>query len=334
MHHATCPVFIARKYFVRLFWVFLGGILILRLYPVKTSTLTSSPHPSRSYEESLRRIQALEDADSPDIIPNGRLIFLDQGRTAPHVIVFFHGFTNSPHQFQTLGEEFYKRGYNVLIPRVPHHGLRDRMGKELAFLTAEELKTTCEEAVDIAQGLGTHVTVAGLSMGGVMAGWAAQFRDDVDLAVLIAPSFGTFRVPAWFVKHTINFMALWPNRFIWWDRRLKTAAPGPESAYYGFSSKALGQIRRLGWVVQAQGQLSAPKAKSVLVITNAHDKAVNKKSIAIVQDNWKRYRPRAIRFYEFPEALKLNHDLIDPQQPGQRIQLIYPRILSLITGVE
>lgn len=334
MRHATRSGSRARKYFVRLSVIFIGVVIILRFYPVKTGTLTSCPRPSHSYEESVRRIQALRNSDPPAVIPDGRLIFLDQGKTAPHVIVFFHGFTNSPRQFKALGEEFYKRGYNVLIPRIPHHGLRDRMGKDLASLTAEELKATCEEAVDIAQGLGTHVTVAGLSMGGVMAGWAAQFRDDVDQAVLIAPNFGTFRVPAWLARHTINFLTLWPDRFVWWDRRLKTAAPGPESAYYGFSSRALGEIRRLGWAVQAQGQLSAPGAESILLITNAHDKAVKKESIAIIQNNWERAGSGRIRCYEFPEDLKLNHDLIDPRQPDQKIQLVYPKVLGLITGAE
>jgi carboxylesterase len=258
---------------------------------------------------------------------------MDQGKTAPRVIVFFHGFTNSPRQFKALGEEFYKRGYNVLIPRIPHHGLKDRMGADLAHLTAEELKATCEETVDIAQGLGEHVTVAGLSMGGVMAGWAAQFRDDVDQAVLIAPNFGTSRAPSWFSKHSINFLTIWPNRFIWWNPQLKAVSIGPESAYFRFSSRALGEIRRLGWIVQEQGQKVAPQAKSILMITNAHDKAVNKKSIGIIQSHWQKHSPQKIRVYEFPEDLGLNHDLIDPQQPDQKIHLVYPIILNLITGI-
>ncbi len=323
-----------RKHLFRLSWVFMGLIIMLRVYPVKTHTLTSSPRPARSYAESLQRIQALESSDSSAVAQEGRLIFLDQGDTVPHVIVFFHGFTNSPRQFKSLGEEFHKRGYNVLIPRIPHHGLQDRMGADLARLTAEELKAACEEAVDIAQGLGEHVTVAGLSMGGVMAGWAAQFRDDIDQAVLIAPSFGTFRAPSWLVKHTINLLTLWPNRFIWWDPRLKTGNAGPESAYYGFSSRALGEIRRLGWVVQAHGQDAPPRAKSILFITNAHDQAVNKDSIDIIRRAWQKHAPHKIHLYEFPDDLQLDHDVIDPQQPGQRIQIVYPRILNLITGVQ
>ena len=321
-----------RKFLVRLSWISIALVITLHLCPVKTDTLTSSPRPSRSYEESLRRIQELVRADPPGVAASGHLIFMDQGKKALRVIVFFHGFTNSPRQFKALGEEFFARGYSVLIPRIPRHGLKDRMGADLSLLTAEELKNICEEAVDIAQGLGEHVTVAGLSMGGVMAGWAAQFRDDVDLAVLIAPNFGTARAPSWFSKHTINFLAIWPDRFIWWDPKLKTANAGPESAYFGFSSRALGQIRRLGWDVQTQGRRSGPRAGSVLLITNANDKAVKKANIVTIQHNWQKYAREKIRHYEFPADLQLDHDLIDPQQPAQNIHVVYPQILTLITG--
>ena len=55
---------------------------------------------------------------------------------------------------------------------------------ELGRLTALELARAADEAVDVAHGLGTHVTVMGLSMGGVMAGFVAQGRPDVERAVL------------------------------------------------------------------------------------------------------------------------------------------------------
>ena len=38
-----------------------------------------------------------------------------------------------------------------------------------------------------ADGLGDKITVTGLSLGGVMSAYAAQFRPDVDRAVVISP---------------------------------------------------------------------------------------------------------------------------------------------------
>ncbi len=248
--------------------------------------------------------------------------------------MFFHGFTNSPRQFKALGEEFYKLGYNVLIPRLPRHGHKDRMAPDLGYLTAEELKAFCDESVDIARGLGERVTVVGLSMGGVMTGWAAQFRNDVDQAVLIAPNFGTYVAPEIFLKPTINLLLILPDRFVWWNPLEKAQMKGPESAYYGFSARALGEIRRLGWHIQAEGGKHQPSAGAIIIITNANDKAVNRKSIKTVKRNWRSHDPHKIRHYEFPKNLQLGHDLIDPEQPDQKIHLVYPKLLTLITGKE
>ena len=74
---------------------------------------------------------------------------------------------------------------------------RIRSRQEQSKLTAEDMAALTQETVDIAQGLGKKVTVAGLSAGGVMAAWAAQFRADVDLAVVMGPAFGLPFVPSW-----------------------------------------------------------------------------------------------------------------------------------------
>jgi carboxylesterase len=34
--------------------------------------------------------------------------------------------------------------------------------------------------------------------------------------------------------------------------------------------------------------------------------------------------------YEFAASLNLGHDLIDPDQPQQRVDIVYPRLLKLL----
>jgi hypothetical protein len=36
--------------------------------------------------------------------------------------------------------------------------------------------------------------------------------------------------------------------------------------------------------------------------------------------------------YEFPRQLRLGHDIIDPEQPYQRVELVYPVLEKLILG--
>lgn len=304
--------------------------LYLCLFPVKLGTLASRPFPSASYEESDQRIKNILLTDTPEVQENARAIFLGHGHKVKNAIVFFHGFTNSPRQFAQLGKEFYNRGYNVYIPRVPYHGLNASAVRELAHLKAEDLTKTADESVDIAAGLGERITVVGLSMGGVMAGWAAQKRPDVDKAVLIAPNFGTFKIPDFFLKPSINFLLLKRDMFIWWDKNMRENMPRPESAYTGFSSRALGEIRRLGYGVQVLAHQNRPESPSILVITNANDRAVSQEGIDAVVNEWRKYSEVDLEYFEFEKDLGLGHDLIDPEQPNQKVDVVYPKLLELI----
>ncbi len=327
-----------KKLFSRLLVGLLGFlaliIAVLIFKPVKIDSLVSHSHPSLTYQESLERIKVLESRDAAKVDPAARTIVMSHGKKVKHVIVFLHGFTNSPRQFADLGKKFYDLGYNVFIPRVPYHGLEGAFPTDLAKLKAEDLAAISDVAVDIVQGLGEHVSVVGLSMGGVMAGWVAQLRADVDQAVLISPNFGTYKVPNFFLKPSINFLSLERDLFIWWDAQQKTHLPRPQTAYFGFSSRALGEIRRLGYGVQIFAQRQLPKTRSIIVVTNANDQAVSSEGISAVMEQWQKRDVVKIKVFEFPKDLQLGHDIIDPQQTHQNIALVYPQLISLMTQEE
>jgi carboxylesterase len=307
------------------------GFLSAKL--MRAHHVVSPVSPSPNYQESVRRINELRKLDGEDVSPDGRTIFLARGEKTSMTIVFFHGNTNSPRQFEALGKIFYEKGYNVLIPRVPHHGLKDRMTKDPARLTALELTKLCDESVDIAQGLGKHITVVGFSMGANMAGWLAQNRSDVDQAVIIAPFWGWKGLPTYFFKPFIDLLSILPNMFVWWDRKGKTALTGPTSSYYGFSTRAVGQIMRLGWLMMERSRKAAPRARSIVVITSGLDEAVDEKNIDKVVAGWQRRHGRVTRF-QFDKSMGIFHDMIDPQQPYQKTAVVYPRLIELIENDE
>ena len=112
----------------------------------------------------------------PEISTACRSILLTHGQRTEKAVVLFHGYTNCPQQFRELGQILYEQGYNVLIPRLPRHGLADRKVENLSPLTAEELRECADMSVDIACGLGRKVYVAGLSAGGTLSAWVAQNR--------------------------------------------------------------------------------------------------------------------------------------------------------------
>ncbi|MFA5389713.1 MAG: alpha/beta fold hydrolase [Candidatus Omnitrophota bacterium] len=315
--------------------IFLLAILLLFVgflfvKPIRTLHLVSKINPSRSYQESLRRINDLRILDGEDVAPDGRLIFLTHGDKTQNAIVFFHGGTNSPRQFETLGRIFYEKGYNVLIPRIPHHGLKDRMTESSARLTALELTKLCDESMDIAQGLGKHVSVVGLSMGANMAGWIAQNRSDVDKAVVIAPFWGWKELPVGLLKPAINLLSALPNIFLWWDKKEKTALAGPASAYYRFSTRGLAQIMLLGWLIIKEAGSFAPKTRTIVVITNALDDSVNENIFNRVIDDWQGHIGVKITRFQFDKSFGVLHDLIDPEQPYQKTAVVYPKLIELI----
>src|SRR5690348_15642732 len=126
--------------------------------PWNLASLSSHPDPVQNYTEAVQRIEAKQ-AQESNLNPVCRTQFMTHGQKAQRVIVFAHGYTNCPQQFVGLGKRFYDLGYNVLIMPVPHHGLKDRMTDEQALLTAEEIAAYTDQVVDIAQGLGEHVTI-------------------------------------------------------------------------------------------------------------------------------------------------------------------------------
>ena len=300
--------------------------------PLNFRGLQPAASPAGSYAEAVSAVEAMQQAEAEEgVNPLCNSKLLEYGEETENVIVFFHGFTNCPQQFEPLGQQFFEQGYNVFIPRMPHHGLADRMTKDLSKLTAEELARFGSAAVDIAQGLGDRVTVVGLSGGGNVAAWAAQERADVDSAVLIAPMLGILKLPRFSVKPVANLTLTLPNFFLWWDPATKEDRPGPDYAYQRYATRAVGGLMRLGALVDRHAEARAPAAGRIVVVSNEADAAVNNAVLEAVVRKW-RLGGSAVETYEFPAEEGLPHDLIDPYQPEQRSDFVYPILIDLIEG--
>lgn len=296
--------------------------------PRNIPKLTSHPRPAKSYTEALQRFSTLQAKDQEKMNPLCLAQLMTHNKQTDRAIVLVHGYTNCPQQFHELGVQFYNAGYNVLIAPLPHHGLADRMTRAHALLTAEELAGYADETVDIARGLGKEVTMMGISAGGVTTAWAAQNRSDLDLAVIISPAFGFKQVPTPLTAAAMNIFRFLPDSFEWWDPMLKEMVP-PAHTYPQYSRHALVEILRLGYTIQNEAGRKAPAAKRLVVILNPNDNLINNELTMKVVNIWKEHQA-SVSTYEFPDTLKLPHDIIGPSQPTQRIDIVYPRIIELI----
>jgi carboxylesterase len=319
-----------RRIFLVLFVLLLVAAALL-MRPLAPRGLGSHPHPAPGYEDAVRLVDSLRATDTPVIANECGTRLLSHGKRAARVVVLFHGLTNCPAQFDSLASLVYASGANVLIPRLPHHGLANRMTDELAEIDAQELCEFTDHVLDAAHGLGDSVTVAGLSVGGVMAAWAGQERTDVDRAVVIAPMIGWARAPGPLLTAALTRGAtLLPNAFAWWDDKLKQDLLGPKHVYPRFSTRSVAACMWLGAAVAADAKRARPACRSLVMITVGGDPAADNSAAAALVRAWRARGAQDVATYEFPAALHLSHDVVDPEQIGGNPALTYPVLLRFI----
>jgi carboxylesterase len=246
------------------------------------------------------------------------------------VVVLVHGLTNCPRQFVELGERIYDTGANVLILRMPYHGLANEDGSAIGDVSnvgairPEDFRDYADEVVDIAQGLGEDVRVLGLSAGGVVTAWIGQNRSDVSRAVVISPAISLpGGMPSALDYAFRNLFGHLPN--------VSLPSGGVlDHAYSGESTRALAGMYILAKATRGQAGETHPAAGSIAVVTNANDNQVDNDDVrAYLVEPW-RSAGEEVDTYEFPAELKLRHDLIDVAQPDAQPDLVYPKLMELL----
>ncbi|HET9252628.1 MAG TPA: alpha/beta fold hydrolase [Candidatus Eisenbacteria bacterium] len=324
------PVRMAKRAAIGTLALAVGALTLwIVLAPIPAVPPSGSAAPARDHDEALARFHrgraGTDSSINVDCLPR----LLTHGYRAERAVVLLHGFTNCPRQFDSLAVLLYERGFNVYLPRVPRHGNSDRMTTELSELTAEEISASAESALDLARGLGDRVTIVGLSVAAVATAWLATRRPDLDEAVLVAPSLGPKGVSLFWTRRITSALLVLPNFFAWWDPNQKEQLPGPAQSYPRFSSRALAHAYRLGLDVMESARDEKPAARRVTVVSSASDEAVSSEAIHELVRRW-RARGADIRTHEFPESLAVAHDMIDPEQPYEKVAVTYPEIVRLV----
>ncbi|MEO8204989.1 MAG: alpha/beta fold hydrolase [Chthoniobacterales bacterium] len=307
--------------------VILGLMAIVPATPVKY--VPSSPL-CQTYDEALKRFATLLAATPADVSEIGHPYILTHGQKTPQVFVLLHGLTNCPEQYRKFAEQLHAQGYNVIVPLTPHHGKKDVLTNALENLSKEDLLSSADEAIAIAHGLGDKVTLAGLSVNAIAVAWYAQNTDRIDRAILLSPFLGLNGVSARYLPYLLRTMSRLPNHFFWWNPKLKQNNPGPAYAYPRAPTKPLAHMLLLAEQIQAQANAAAPETKDIVVITSAVDTAINHKAVSDLADAWKQHSAK-VTVYEFPAKEQIHHDMMDPHQPTQRVDFVYPELLKLFT---
>jgi len=320
-------------------WIFGFTVLSLGWWLAFRAISASGPEvhiaPVASYEEAVAQVRAMQALDNQDLTLDVCITKLyDHGGRTEHVIILLHGFTNCPEQFNALGKQYYVAGYNVFIPRMPHHGLSDRLTDALVNLTAEDLAAFGDQAMNIAHGLGKKITVMGISASGTLVAWLAQNRSDLDFAFAIAPLFGLAIIPPSLTRLFERIALRLPNFFMWWDPRTK--ADNPFSIYYAYPrypTRALVEVMRLGMLTRAQAEKSAPAAGNIMIMINDADPAISNAEVFKFVRLWQKHGKGNLREYHFDKAMNLPHDIITPGTPGVPTEEVHPRLINAVREI-
>jgi carboxylesterase len=252
------------------------------------------------------------------------------GKPTSNAVLLFHGFTNCPQQFEELALRFYNRGCNVYVPRIPLHGYRNRLTHALENLDAPLLESATLKSYRLTRGLGTRISVVGLSLGGLMAMYLAQTQP-IDLAVPIAPFLMPIGVPERIGLAATKLATNLPDQYIWWDPRIKAACL-PTYAYPGFPSRALAECILFGnGVLRAAKAKQPPLARNCTLVLNKSESAVNNTVALGVLDAWKS-AGAPYKNIVLDDLGKPVHDIIDPTTFPQARTLVYPKLESIVLG--
>lgn len=290
--------------------------------PIDETTMT--------YELATAAFAAVEKQEAElDLGPLCHSRLLTHGQKVTRAIVYFHGFTSCPAQADTLAEQLFALGYNVYLPRMYGHGFASPSPSDLDGFTAEELIAHTNAALDLAQGLGDNVTVMGLSAGGTLSAWAAQFREDVDQSVLISPFFGPYVVPTWALEASTNATRALPNIIFSWNPLENATPEKAEIAHALPTTHALTEIMLVGWQVHAAAQDTPPAVQNISILLNDADVAVNNRQTLEIAAYWKEHGV-VPTITTLPFSARLPHDLINTRERGANVDLVYPALLELL----
>jgi pimeloyl-ACP methyl ester carboxylesterase len=277
---------------------------------------------------SYDRLERLIARDHPGVSAAGRTIAYVHAASCKRVVVLLHGMSASPSQFDRVARALYEREYNVLVPRLPHHGHADPLSNALERLSADDLYQAVAGYVATAQELGDQVTVAGFSLGGLMSAWAAQ-RFSIERAVLIAPFFGVSWIPNRLMGPVAERLLRVPNRFHWWNPIMRERQFLATNGYPRYATHAIGHSHRITRALFEEARECRPAARHVTILTNAAEVAVNNHAIRKLYEMWRQHRPDHVELSVIT-GLPLSHDIVSPMRKWRLADRVEPHLLDAI----
>ena len=283
--------------------------------------------PDAAYARARERLQRFLERDGDRIGVSTRTLAFDHGRRTEHATVLFHGLSASPRQLVAIAEGLHARGHNVFVPRLPRHGYRDRHSRALETLDSRQLKACAADALEIAQGFGERVHVAGFSLGGLLSCYAGQIAP-VHSALALSPFLGVKFLPASLRALAARLALALPNQFYWWDPILRERQQ-PDHGYPQYSTHAIAHGLSLADELFARARTEAPAAERLTLVTHRWEPAVNNRAIHKLARLWAASKPGSLEIVKL-RGVPMVHDIVEPKRYPALAQRVNAQLVEMI----
>ena len=278
-----------------------------------------------------------------DLVRDGchPLIF-EQAQPTDKAIVLVHGLSDSPYFMSAIGEYFYQElGYNVYIPLLHFHGLKDPKGMEGVEL--EEWKANVRFAINVAEDKAETVSIGGLSMGGALSFYMAATSPRIDgvlylFSAALDLTGGRFGPLGEVMERVLR--TCWPDLLEVILKR--TAPPLIGENPYGYSHVDLDGAQELARLIKETDTLlkgfspKAPFSKRVFAVHSEADTTASLEGIKKLQSL---SDPALFHSYIFPKALGISHANVVFKDPitnneGQILKNANPKFAEMMAAIK
>ncbi len=292
----------------------------LYVYPLGSDRLHNAEPKTLSFADASAAGEAAvqQDTANSQVLPECRSLLRVHPQKTAKAVLMLHGYTSCPKDYVALAQLFYDRGYNVYAPRESHHGLKD-VG-ESSKVGSDGLADYADTAMNVVAGLGDEVGVIGLSGGGVLATWLAEYRPDaVSHVLLLSP----FYQPA--ASQAPSFV-LRPLTVLYGYHVLPDRKVGSTN----FTLSGLAQYLRI--TRNFRDDPKNPKLRSIAVATSVKDPNIDLDKAFEVPTELAEANDLKATTHEFPAELNLPHNIVNPDNLGSHAAEIENLYFELYEG--
>lgn len=271
------------------------------LWPGRSSELQQVQIQRRDYAQSVAAIEQVIAADTADadVRSECRPILKTHNKKTAKAVVLVHGVSGCPQNMSGFGDWLHQAGYNVYIPRLPHHGARDNT--QHSKVRAADLVQSMSQTAGLVSGLGDELGLVGHSGGGTMSTWLAQYGDGLFARVLLLAPFyepDASKAPKWMLGPLRN---LYGNHIL------------PDQYSEALSYRALANF-----IIVKQNyrpDMKAPGLRHVAVIYSRDDGVIDQPLAESLPQQMAQVSGATYYHQLTPAAMGLKHSIVEPDIP-------------------